>query len=95
MKHNLLIPKTYLLPIAILGFVTVLIGAVFKITHWNISVFNGNFLFAIGWVLSFIAWIVVLMDVIKNKTKNAVLWIIFLILFGNITSIIYLFKRNN
>ena len=93
MKHNLLISKKYILPIAILGFIIILLGAFFKITHFICFGLTGNVLITIGTFLSFLSTIIVIIDVVRNKIKNYILWLLFLALFGGITSIIYLIKR--
>lgn len=93
MKHNLLISKKYILPIAILGFIIILLGAFFKITHFIYFGLTGNVLITLGTFLSFLSTIIVIIDVVRNKIKNYILWLLFLALFGGITSIIYLIKR--
>lgn len=93
MKHNLLISKKYILPIAILGFIIILLGAFFKITHFIYFGLTGNVLITLGTFFSFLSTIIVIIDVVRNKVKNYILWLLFLALFGGITSIIYLIKR--
>lgn len=93
MKHPLLLPRKYLLSIAILGLLIILLGAIFRITHWDFFGVSGRVFIVVGTVISFFPWIIVMIDVIKNRMQNWILWIFCLFLFGNIATIIYLLNR--
>ena len=38
----------YIIILFILGFIVTILGALFKITHWQIGIFNGTLLLTIG-----------------------------------------------
>lgn len=94
MKHNLLVPKKFILPIAIFAFSIILIGAFFRITHLSFFGLSGNILITSGALLSLISTVVAIIDILLNKVNNYILWLLLLLIFGGITSIFYLFNRN-
>ncbi|WP_304343560.1 hypothetical protein [Chryseobacterium koreense] len=94
MEHPLLIPKRYLLPMAVFGLVVVLLGAYMRIAHWNFGELSGNIVIDLGVVLSAIVWFIVITDIFRNRNKYSIFWVIGMILFGSVTTIFYLLKRN-
>lgn len=93
MEHPLLIPKRYLLPMAIFGLVVVLFGAFMMLVHWNFGDLTGNIVIDLGIVFSAISWVIVMTDIFRNRNKYSVFWVVGMILFGSITTILYLIKR--
>lgn len=79
---------------AFIGVIITFIGAFLKITHFNIGIFTGNSVLLISLLITFFIWILVFIDIFRNSTKKSLLWIIGMLLFINITPIIYLiYKR--
>ncbi len=79
---------------AFIGVIITFIGAFLKITHLNLGFITGNSVLAIAILISIFVWIFVLIDIFRNSTKNSLLWIIGMLLFINITPIVYLiYKR--
>ena len=93
MKNKLLISKKLILPIAILGLLTILVGAIFKFTHWSFYGITGSILLEVGTVFSLLSWIVVFIDMLRNRIKYSVLWIIGLLFFFTLTPVVYLSIR--
>ncbi len=91
--YPLLIPKPILLFISISGFAFSIVGAFFKISHWNFGIFTPSFLLSISVIFSLISIFIVLIDLIKNPIKNKSMWIIPLLFVGNLVAIIYLINR--
>ncbi|KMQ71759.1 hypothetical protein [Chryseobacterium koreense] len=94
MEHPLLIPKRYLLPLAVFGLVVVLLGAYMRIAHWVFGNLTGSIVIDLGIVFSAISWVIVITDIFRNRSKYSVFWIAGMIFFGSITTIFYLIKRN-
>lgn len=90
MKNLILFQNKYLLQIAIVGFLTVIVGVVLKITHFNIYFLTGNLVLSIWLLISLIIWILVFFDIFRTNRKNSLLWMIAMFLFFSITPLIYL-----
>lgn len=95
MKYNLLIPNKYLFPLAIIGFLIVLMGAFLKITHFNIYFFTGNSTLLVGGAITILVWIVVFIDILRNNVKNSLLWVIIMLSLGSLAPILYLINRKS
>ncbi|PCI09743.1 MAG: hypothetical protein COB73_04835 [Flavobacteriaceae bacterium] len=65
-------------------------GAFFKIMHWE---FSQIFLTA-GLVLFLASWILILIDMIKNKIYNKTFWIITMFVMPFISIVFYIFQRD-
>jgi hypothetical protein len=61
-----------------------------KIQHWEFS----QFFLAIGLMLFFSTWIIVLSDMVKNKIYNKTFWIVTMFIMPTISAIFYLIQRN-
>lgn len=91
MENNpLLISKPILLTLFILGFLMGFCGALFKILHFP----GANNMLVLASIIQLIAWLVVLFDVLRNNIYNKFLWVISVILFGGIGSVVYILKRD-
>ena len=91
-EHKLPIPKKTLLALAIIGFLLVIICTALKITNKD---FSENSQLGIGIALLFqiVPWIVVLIDLIRNKIRNKIMWFVGMFAFGSLTVILYLINR--
>lgn len=92
--YPLLIPKKVILPVAILGFIFTISGTLMKISHWSIGILTPNTLLSLSIVFTFLAFFVVLIDMVKNPIKNKFLWIVPLLFLGNLVAIVYLLVRD-
>lgn len=95
MKYNLLIPNKYLFPLAIIGFLIVLMGAYLKITHFSIEFITGNSTLLVGGAITILVWIVVFIDILRNNVKNSLLWVIIMLSLGSLAPILYLINRKS
>jgi len=66
------------------------IGALAKIQHWEFS----RILLISGLILFFLSWIIIIIDMAKNKIYNKTFWIISMFILPSITSIFYMFQRD-
>ncbi|PIV48619.1 MAG: hypothetical protein COS19_12775 [Flavobacteriaceae bacterium CG02_land_8_20_14_3_00_34_13] len=76
----------------IISIVIIIIGAIFKILHWQ----GGKLLFFIGLLISLIYIIIGLNEIFKNDTKSIfekLLWFLGFILFSWIIGLIYYFSE--
>lgn len=89
----LLICKEILIPGLIAGLTITFLGVFLKIMHWNIGFVSPDLLLIMGTLFSVVIWITVLLDLIRNKVNNKFIWLIGMITFGNIISLLYLLKR--
>lgn len=90
----MIIDRKILLVVAVLSFLTVLMGAWLKITHISFGPFTANFLLTIGIIPGLLVWLAVLYDIIKHSFRNSLLWVIGIFCFGSLVSIIYLVQRD-
>ena len=92
-EYPLIVPKKYLMPIAILGLILTVIGTLMKLNHWNFGAITPNIILAISTVLTLISFFVVILDILRNPLKNKFLWIAPLLFIGNLVAVIYLMNR--
>lgn len=87
--------KNYiLLVLAFSGIILTLLGAFLKITHINIAFLTGNSALAIALLITFIVWIFVFFDIFNSKSKTSTWYFFAMILFPNITPVIYLINKS-
>lgn len=85
----LLLSKPILYTLFVLGFLITVFGALCKILHLP-GAYN---MLTTGSVLSVIACIVVFIDIIKNNLDNKIFWLLSILIFSNLASVIYLIRR--
>lgn len=93
MKNTISDNKEFLLIFSIFGLLMLLFGAFLKITHYSFAFFTGNLLLSIGIIILLPVWILVFIDIFRTKPKNGLLWILGMIIFINITPLIYIITR--
>jgi small-conductance mechanosensitive channel len=78
-----------------LSIVLVILGAIFKIMHFD----HANFLLIIGMavagILSLTAFVLVLLDIAKSTIANKVVWILCLFISPLVTAILYFVNKEN
>ncbi len=67
-----------------------IIGALFKILHWEFS----QLLLITGMIFFFSSWIIILSDMAKNKIYNKTFWILSMFILPMISGIFYMIMRN-
>ena len=92
--YALLIPKHILMPIAVIGLIAGIFGALMKITHWEMDANVMKIILIVSIVFTLTAIFVVLLDIIRNPILNKFLWFVPLLFFGNIVAIVYLLVRD-
>ena len=90
MKKIISVQEKYLIYVAFLGLLMLIFGAFLKITHISFNFLTGNSVLAFALMISLFVWILVFIDIFRTKPKNGLLWIIGMLLFINISPIIYL-----
>jgi fluoride ion exporter CrcB/FEX len=68
----------------------IITGGYAKIQHWE----HAYLLLAVGLIFSFTTMIIIVIDLIKNKNDNKMLWIIGMFIVPSFTSIFYMLKRD-
>jgi len=68
----------------------IIIGALAKILHWEIS----QLFLIMGIIFFFSTWIIILSDMTMNIIYNKTFWIMSMFIIPMITGILYLFMRN-
>lgn len=92
-EYKLPINKKILLILAFIGFFFVMVSTYFKITNENFSENYSDLFLGIALLFQIIPWIIVLVDLIKNRIHNKLLWFIGMFAFGFLTTILYLLNR--
>jgi hypothetical protein len=60
----------YVIIIFIFGTILTIIGALFKITHWQIGIFTGNLIITLGSITQVIAGIIFIIKLLLNKKDD-------------------------
>jgi hypothetical protein len=74
----------------ILSNVVILIGCLFRITHW----LGADSLLLFGLILQFFICIFLIVDIIKSNIRNRGFWILYMMIFAPVTQLIYVFRKN-
>ena len=90
--YKLLIDKRILLTLACLGFAMIMVTLCLKLTHTSIGITAHKTLLLIA-LVSYLPWSVVLIDLIRNRARNKTLWLLGMVCFGSLTTILYLINR--
>ena len=61
---------TYIIIILVIGLLLDMIGAFFKIVHWEIEVVTGNFLLFLGMSVKAFAAILFIIELLKNDKSS-------------------------
>lgn len=93
--YPLLIPRSILLPIAIIAFLITMFGAWLKISHGSFFDFSPNLILGIGSGILIFVWVVAAADAVRNGVKNPFMWIVAFLSFGSLASIFYLYHRDH
>jgi hypothetical protein len=64
-------------------------GAVAKLQHWQFS----EIVLTVALLFLFITWVIVFVEMIKNKIHNKIFWILCMFLLPFISAFVYLFRR--
>lgn len=95
MKNRLPIGKKYLIIISLISFLIIIASAFRRISVQPELKSQTDAFLIIGMVLGFIVWIVVLVDILKSRLDNKLLWIIGMFSFSFPVVILYLISRKN
>lgn len=91
MKNNYIILDFKIVwVLVILSLLLTFISITSKILHWKSS----QILLTLGLFFTFLAWIIILSDMVMKKIYHKRLWIMMMFFLPNITVIFYLFQRN-
>ena len=60
----------YIIIAFIIGFIITILGSLFKITHWEFGIFNGNILLTIGMFTEILAGILFIIKLLSNKNDT-------------------------
>ena len=60
----------YIIAFFVLGVIVTSIGALFKITHWQIGIFNGNVIITLGIFIKIVAAISFIIKLFSNNTND-------------------------
>ena len=74
----------------ILSNVVILIGCLFRVTHW----LGADSLLLFGLILQFFICIFLIVDIIKSNIRNRGFWILYMMIFAPVTQLIYVFRKN-
>lgn len=92
-EYELPINKKILLTLAILRFAFVMFTIYMKITDKNFAENYSHLFIGIAFLLQIIPWIVVLIDLTRNRIHNKTMWFVGMFAFGSLTTILYLLNR--
>ncbi|MCB0536829.1 MAG: hypothetical protein R2836_03765 [Chitinophagales bacterium] len=74
-----------------LTFLLLCLGSLLKLMHWS---FYKPLLFS-GILLYFLTTLLLIIDIVSHKVYNSFFWIISMLIFPSVTSVIYLIRRKN
>ena len=94
MKNELLIPKNILLTLIAVGFLFNFSAISFDLESMGIPLMVGNILAFVGLVASFIATVVLIVDVFKNNINGKYLWTVAFLFSGGLIGFFYVRSRD-
>ena len=94
MKNELLIPKNILLTLIAVGFLFNFSAISFDLESMGIPLMVGNILVFVGLVASFIATVVLIVDVFKNNINGKYLWTVAFLFSGGLIGFFYVRSRD-
>jgi len=74
----------------VLSNVVVLIGCLFRITHW----LGANNLLLFGLILQLFIFLYLLVDIVKSNISNKGFWLLYMFIFAPITQLVYLYRKD-
>ena len=93
MKKELLFSKNILYALVLLGFLLNFFTLRFDLTSWGIPLMFENVLINLGLLASFVATVVLIIDVFKNNVNGKYLWTVPFLLSGGLLGFFYLRSR--
>ena len=94
MKNELLIPKNILLTLIALGFLFNFSALSFDFERLGIPLMIANILLFVGLFASFIATIILIVDLFKNNINGKYLWTVAFLFSGGLIGFFYLRSRD-
>lgn len=94
MKKELLLSKNSLFSLILVGFLFSFFTLTFDLTNFGISLEAGNFFITIGMLASFIASVVLIIDVFKNDVNGKYLWTLAFFMSSGLLGFFYLRSRD-
>ena len=93
MKKELLLSKNILYTLVLVGFLLNFFTLRFDFTSWGIPEMAENVLINLGLLASFVATVVLIIDVFKNDVNGKYLWTLAFLLSGGLLGFFYLRSR--
>ena len=93
MKKELLLSKNFLYALVLFGFLLNFFTLKFDFTSWGIPLIVENILINLGLLASFVATVVLIIDVFKNNASGKYLWTLAFLLSGGLLGFFYLRSR--
>ena len=94
MKKELLLPKNILYTLIAIGFLFNFFRVSFDLRSLGIPLMVGNFLSYVGLLASFVATVVLIVDVFKNNINARYLWTLGFLFSGGLMGFFYLRSRD-
>lgn len=89
-NHDFKISTSTLWFLAIGNLLFFLFGALAKLQSWYFA----DVFLLVGLMLFFTTWLIILLDMVKNKIHDKTFWIMSILILPSIASLVYLYRRN-